>query len=294
MKPETFLERSCSFSETKLRCEADYYGFSQWLSELLGIGHVPVSIRGFQHYWVFLRFSEYRTWIHEMQIPQHGILVQDNDWAAALRRDGVFAVAAGSPFQTFIQNTPVASFVERVNDTLFVPSHSVPTGGDYSGYILKQVEWAAERCERLNVLLSYTDRNILDKVRRFARKVEIGAGVNEIFSFYRISRVFCSYERMLTTSVGSHLLYGSLCGMNVRLRLMPYSHFRLVGLDGDREKKLGIPSLYESEYVSENFLRDRIPGLLDDFSAKRPQFPLIKCIDPTILAILLGWNPKLF
>lgn len=283
-----------------LRCEADLYGYSRWLAGHLGYPFAPLSLRGFQHGWM---------WWDECDAPYDkdfgldpnlneywGALVQDDAVARSLQKRGTFAHACGLPFVSFYRHSGLAGSFSSARDTrtLYVPTHSNPWN-DVAGDVAEAAVRFSELQEACAVMLSWGDRHLASKLATRFERIEIGAGALERDSFYRMLRIFESYECMITDSIGSHVCYALACGMKVGIHAALYRKL----YDGDqaretfdwkRAKDGGHAERY-NRIMSLDYIDQRFPGMVID--GGRPHYsvvPALACERPDVIARLLGWE----
>jgi hypothetical protein len=137
-------------------------------------------------------------------------LTQDQHTAEVVGRI-VPTQAVGLPFLNFLNSEPRGDF-QRNGRTLYAPAHSNPWC-DFSKAVHQRVE-AFTKDNDVTVLLSWNDRKLAGN---YTVPVEIGAGVWEVTSFYRMRKLFSEYSCMITDRMGSHVLYALACGMKVGL-----------------------------------------------------------------------------
>lgn len=202
----------------EIRCEADLYGYSLWLATHLGLNEIPISRRGFQHGWYWYKFGKAKDLLHTISAPADGILVQDTDYARGYRSIDIPAFATGLPFMNFVEYSGIDKIINESTreGSLVVPTHSF-SGADHSDFVLSQIIWAAEHHENISVLLGGSDSHLMNEVKRYCTNIEIGARNHDASSFSRLASVFSRYENMITTQMGSHVLYGTRCGLNVHM-----------------------------------------------------------------------------
>lgn len=86
----------------QFRSEADHYGYAWWLSQHLGYEFNPISLRGFQHGWIWWDSVDFEYKAGAGLDPNlnefWGILVQDKEIERNLIDKGIFAKACGLPF----------------------------------------------------------------------------------------------------------------------------------------------------------------------------------------------------
>jgi hypothetical protein len=121
------------------------------------------------------------------------------------------AHAVGLPFLNFLNSEPRGDF-KRNGKTLYAPAHSNPWC-DFSKAVHERVK-AFTKDNDVTVLLAWNDRKLAGN---YTVPVEIGAGVWEVTSCYRMRKMFSEYSYMITDRMGSHVLYALACGMKVGL-----------------------------------------------------------------------------
>ena len=284
---------STEFIDIQVRCDADLYGYSTWLATHLGLDIVPMSYRAMQHGWHWCEFSKIKDVLLGRVTQPNGMLVQDAEYANGYSESNIPAFATGLPFTNFIQYSGIKTALEQNNRSgkLLVPTHSF-IGCDESDIVLKQVQWGAERFENISVMLGRSDIHLADSISKFCSNIEIGAQNNDASSFFRIAQIFSRYEEMISTQMGSHVLYGTQCGINVHLigedTLIP-DEFRGVDKAFYEYKKINASSLLDvakHEYVKEHY-----PELYNGSGSLHGKIKEINTsAAPEVIAQLLGWK----
>lgn len=271
------------------RCEADMYGYSAWLSSHLDYKEIPMSIRRLQHGWFWYDYSDGKEFTNFFYKMENGALVQDQSYAEGLRKDGFKAFATGMPFVNFYQTEKrKGNFQFNRKGTLFVPYRSYHSS-DNSDYIIEQIKDFATYCNDFTVMLSLDDARYSDFALQYASKVEIGASANEIFSFFRIAKIFSSYERMFSTYMGSHIFYASICGIPVGIHKL--ASLQLRGMDQIFVQEGKWKDAFTSNFHTRKYLDTHYPGLIsDDFKAEFRYDSSVLETDPAVIASLLGWD----
>jgi hypothetical protein len=270
------------------RCEADMYGYSAWLARHLHYEGVPMSMRRFQHGWFWYDYDEGKDYTNFFYEMERGSLVQDQSYANGLRQDGLMAFSTGLPFTNFFQiEKRLGNFQHTRQGTLFVPYRSYGTS-DNSDYIMEQIKDFASCCEDFSVMLSFDDAKYMELAMHYASKVVIGASATELNSLYRVATIFSSYERMFTTYMGSHILYGLICGMPVGIYKL--ASLKLRGTDQIMVEQGKWKDAFTSKFHSREYLDSKFPGLVsDDFKAEFRSIPAVPETDPAVISALLGW-----
>lgn len=279
--------------DIKVRCEADLYGYSLWLATYLGLDSIPLSHRGFQHGWYWYDFEIVKNVFLARGAPTAGILVQDDNYAAGYNHIGIFAITAGLPFINFLE---YSGFKQTCSEsarsgTLLVPTHS-HVEGDYSDYVLNQIIWAAERNENVSVMLGASDLHLYKDIKKYCNNVEIGARNNDASSFFRIAEIFSRYENMLTTQMGSHVLYGTQCNLNVHLlennEIIP-KEFR--GEDKYFYERRNVDTSKFMQVSTHEFVKEIYPELYDGRGSLSGKISSqATTLPPATIADLLGWK----
>jgi len=283
-----------------LRSESDLYGYSTWLAKYLRYPVVPLSMRGFQHGWVWWKKSNEEP--IELGLDPNlnkylGTLVQDLNVHQVLQNKKIFSVIAGLPFLNFRSFCGYAGkFSERIEGSvLYVPTHSNPWN-NYSFVIGEMSDRALKVIGRdCAVLLSWNDRQLAPVFSERFSTVEIGAGALEISSFYRLSRIFEKYEFVITDSMGSHVLYAASCGAKVgihRALYRPLHDKNSLRSSTDYEflKKIGGQE-WMDRYSEIDFIDSTYPGLVTEgFPIGGFTPPQITEMSPECVATYLGWE----
>jgi hypothetical protein len=268
--------------EIPIRCESDMYGFSYWLAGHLKLPVTPISLRNFQHMWIWwdLEDRDIRWALDPNLHPFFGELVQDTQIATVLNRRKIYAKPAGLPFIHFLHHSGIDFSQPRNGKTLYVSCHST-AWRDVSKRTLEAVNSFCVDND-VTVLLAWNDRHLEKEIRL---PVEIGAGVNEVTSFFRLAKIFHKYEYMITDRMGSHVMYAMACGMKVGLsaRSNIDAVFSEIALKEGLEER--------ARFIrSTRFLAERFPGLVIEDGrpqyCKVPELPEIPSIE---VANDLGW-----
>jgi hypothetical protein len=278
----------------------DLYGYSKWLATHLDYKFIPISLRSFQHGWIW--------WNHEDMPIQKGFgldpnvndfwgcLVQDKEIESFLLKQGIYAKSCGLPFLNFYNHfkNKEKSKDKNNENILYIPMHSNPWN-DFSKDILLNAENFKFENKRLSILLSWSDRNLANQLSNFYSKIEIGAGALEDESFYRLANVFESYEYMITDFIGSHICYAIACGMKVGINarlFKPFYQGKHAALTYDVQK------MKESEYFENmceintlEYMEKKYPGIVIDGGLPTySTLPEISICSPQEVATQLGWN----
>jgi hypothetical protein len=134
-----------------------------------------------------------------------------------------------------------------------------------SDIVLESIRRAKDKYKG-SVLLAWEDRHLEPEVSQWF-EVEIGAGDLEINSFSRIAKVFQRYDKVVTDTMGSHILYARYAGAKVSL---------------DAE-------LFRPEKFSLDYIQNRLPGLVADEPILWEIPELVSC-EPLQIAKYFGWD----
>jgi hypothetical protein len=287
-------------NDVKLTNEADLYGFSRWLAVKLGYEFVPPSLRGFQHGWIWWDVSlcpPVRALGLDPNINEFwGELVQDLRVERNLLNRKIFAKAAGLPFSTFLahEQTPEI-FPERIaNSVLFVPRHSNPWENHISQIVGTIKRLSKETLS--SVLLSVDDYKFVSEIKPYVDRVELGAGALQSQSFYRLAKIFRTYDYMITSHMGSHVRYAAECGMKIGLLSEPFQQecdhdLRLYSEGSFNLKSLVSYDAYKSITDVANLAKWYPKLLINSVSeCQHIQVPTFELLPLSKIADLLGWN----
>lgn len=282
----------------RFRCEADHYGYGWWLARHLGYNFNPISLRGFQHGWIWWKSSDcdYKIGLDPNLNEFFGVLVQDEEVKNYLIERGIFAKTCGLPFLNFYRHYDLrGGFTSgREGKVLFVPAHSNPWN-DYSKVISNSIQNFKEAYGEISVLLGSEDYKLFKSHNDERVHFIEGAGVTDPASFYRMAKCFESHEYVITDSVGSHICYALHCGAKVGIekRLYQISQKIQLSLDTpdnknitqlpDYEKFLTVRSL---DYLESQFPKITINGDLPKYNIP----PNIAYEKPHVIASELGWD----
>lgn len=192
--------------------EVEYYGYGRWLANKVGISHVPQNRIRFQHMWIWWE-------LEDRDIPfalDPALKSFDKELCQSEQISKVVSrytksQAVGLPFTNFLWNEPRGNF-KRNGKVLYVPSHSNPWC-NFSKKVHQTISTYKPEGE-VTILLAWNDRHLAGN---YQMPFEIGAGVWEVNSFQRLRKIFSEYSYMLTSRMGSHVLYALACGMKVGL-----------------------------------------------------------------------------
>lgn len=286
---------------TNIRTDADLYGYSAWLAAHLGYKVNPRPLRHFQHGWIW--------WDHE-DMPYlkgfgldpnvnnyWGTLVQDNNVRDFLAKNGVYAKTCGLPFISFLENSGLKGMMalRQPGSVLYIPTHSNPWNNFTEDIIENAKKFALNNKQKCSIMLAWNDRHAASHLQDYFEKIEIGAGALEGLSFYRMMRIFETYEFMITDSPGSHICYALACGMHVGLHEGLYNLW-FQGKNGqhsiDSQRTLkGDYAEQKMKVMSLEYMESKFPGIVT--GSINPTYntpPAIKAEQPHIIANALGWD----
>lgn len=264
-------------SRVRLRNEADLYGYTEWLSNHLGVKNTNPRF-GFQHMWIWwdLEPRDIVWALDPHMFKSRGTLIQNEVIKSAIRSiapEEYGVEVCGLPFLNFIANHPVD--FKRNGKTLYVSTHST-SWRDISNHTKKAVEDFIKDND-VTVLLSVHDCSLAKELKA---PCLMGADAMDVNSFYRIQKIFSEYEYMITDRMGSHVLYGVACGMKVGLSAKynidtVFSETAIGRGFGERAK----------EIRTTKFLDDRFPGLvIENGLPSYTTMPPIVNTDPKTIA----------
>lgn len=281
------------YIDIKVRDEADLYGYSTWLASYLGLDSVPKSHRGLQHGWHWCPFSKIKDVLIGRVTQPNGLLVQDSEYANGYAEENIPAFATGLPFTNFIEYSGIKSIISQAKRSgkLLVPTHSF-VGTDISDVVLNQVKWGAAHYENISVMLGRSDSHLSDVIKKYCSKVEIGAQNNDASSFFRIANIFSRYEEMLTTQMGSHVLYGTQCGLNVHVTgedSLICDEIRGIDKKFYEYRKIDASNLIDID--KHEYVKKIYPELYDGKGSFHGKIKnLNQSAQPDVIAKLLGWE----
>jgi hypothetical protein len=274
-----------------VRNESDLYGYTVWLAEHLGLEIYPRALRGFQHGWIWWDLEEGSRQGLDINLDEYwGELVQDEHVEMCLRKQKIYAKACGLPFLNYLEFSGAKGYFPRTGGLLYIPTHSNPWN-DVKQDVLESSIRFSKKYPDSSIMLSWSDQKLAPELAPYFKTVEIGAGALEMTSFPRMSKIFQTYDTMLTDAIGSHVLYGIACGMKVGIDASIYydsgsteSAKKTIDFIRSKEKN------YTNIYSSLDYLDRRFPGLVIDGNhpdyCVMPDFPVV---EPKEIAALLGW-----
>jgi hypothetical protein len=272
----------CHFIHTS---DVEFYGFEHWLREFTAKQLAERSGRRASHGWYHYNPEIDLKLVNTLASAGCGWLVQDVAWQRALQDRGIEAFATGLPFTSFYFFAGgYGLFSNSRKGKLFIPTHSAP-GGNHRDAIVTQVEEFARSHEDFAVLLSVYDIDLAPQLSRYTSRFEVGAGVYELYSFYRLVRIFESYEEIHTNTYGSHIIYASLCG--ARVIIHKFVEFdNLIDKYASEQGLVADPN--RAAHNSFNYFKSNF-GLIDEdtnvFTVK--YLPKLISTDPFVLSNLL-------
>jgi hypothetical protein len=285
---------------TPIRCEADLYGYSCWLSYHLKLDKTPVSKRGFQHGWIWWDPADLLPFPGFGLDPNtnrySGLLVQDKSITESLLNSGTYATEGGLPFLNFYYNSGLQDRFKngRMAKVLFVPTHSNPWNNNTTD-ILQAILEASEMINlECTVMLGGNDQHLKDILATHGIPSVVGAQVYDVMSFIRLQENFESHEFMITDTIGSHVCYGLHCGMKVGILQEQFEKNKLrSSLQYTDGKPLAsYPKREAMEHIaSTTYLKAKFPGLV--YGGGLPKYstpPLISNISPEVVVRHLGWD----
>ena len=282
-----------------IRCEADLYGYSKYLADFLNYDFAPLSLRGFQHGWIWWDpndFEPSKSFGLDPNTSEYwGILVQDSSVADSLLKRGIFALPCGLPFLNWIRHMSkdVNSSENRSSEVLYVPSHSNPWI-DISSDVRSRAIRFSERYKGAQILLGGNDSHLANELSAYYSKVHIGASVSDTNSFARLLSAFNSCYYMITDAIGSHICYALHCGMKVGLHTDFYDLvYGPQPINSTDFHRLNRDQLSGIQFVSSlKYLQNRFRGLLvsDQNLPIYSIAPEISDCSPCDIAHLLGWD----
>jgi hypothetical protein len=283
-----------------LRNEVDLYGYSEWLARHLGYPIIPKSLRGFQHGWIWWNVDDVAPANGFGMDPNldhyFGALVQDKALEASMRARGIYAHAAGLPFQSYYQHCGLKGSwaPQRQDEVLFVPAHSNPWL-QISEDVLTCAAKASFLLKGCAILLSWNDRHLAPVLAPHFKRVEIGAGALEADSFLRMAHIFERYGYVISDAMGSHIYYARLCGAHVGIDAELYKQAlegkaRTLGIDYQRSK-LSPDFEMRQRILQLDYIDRRYPGLVVDSGLPTDwTLPVLASERPDRIAHLLGWD----
>ncbi len=297
---ELFQQGKCA-ELSALRNETDLYGFSHWLAEELGFPFPPLSLRGYQHGWIWwekCKDEPFGLGLDPNLNKYWGEIVQDENVRSRLQEEKIFSVVGGLPFVHFYKNFQMHELLpERISGSvLYIPTHSNPWGNYQRAIEKNMTNLRRVVGGNLSIMLAWNDRGLSHRVREAFDRVEVGAGALEITSFFRLMRIFHRYESVITDSMGSHILYATICGCKVGLHAELVANARenaksMDTIDNKRDTAIG----EWSERIHDPSLIDSLyPGLVID-SQEIGGFcaPNFQTMASSELAKALGWGLSL-
>jgi hypothetical protein len=275
-----------------VRNESDLYGYTVWLAEHLGLEIYPRALRGFQHGWIWCNTGEYYRQGLDQNIDSYwGELVQDELIEEYLLKEKIFAKACGLPFLNYLEFSGTKGYFPRTGELLYVPIHSNPWHDVKKDIVESAIRFSKKHPDS-SIMLSWSDQKLAPQLAPYFKTVEIGAGALEMTSFPRMSKIFQTYDTMMTDAIGSHVLYGIACGMRVGIDAeLYYNCINTKSFQNTVEWQRRKDEKFTDKYYSLEYVDKRFPGLVIDGNLPNycvmPDFPVV---EPKEIASLLGWS----
>jgi hypothetical protein len=209
-----------------VRSEPDYFGFSYQLAAAIGsYSSVPFSRTTLAHGWNPFRPRLPERYFHTNERVK---LVQNQKIAQYLNDNGYEAYSVGIPFINYINFSSTQH--ERISDSvLIVMRHSHP---HFNYSPSKSFDSILKYCKKtfknISILAPKSDFKKYQSLfgQEPGEKIYLGADVGDMDSFPRLAKAFSENEYMVSSSWGSHLLYGAACGMRVGIMLSAFEEYQ--------------------------------------------------------------------
>ncbi|WP_025763232.1 hypothetical protein [Dyadobacter tibetensis] len=298
-------------SPIKLRSEADYYGTSDLVASRLGIPSPPVSNASWLHGWRFQNVKNVGELILPFNSHVKRHLVAKEIHTQFLKSKGyenVFTV--GMPFAYFLEDSDLTDRSKKIpNSLLVMPPHttkrvdSAPEEKKYINYIRENVSkdtfvcfCVHQDCEAKGYWVNELNEAGIPYV--------VGASLEDKNGILRMIEIYKHFEAMTTNTFGSHVLQASLCNLSVSVCGPMYKHSLSGAINSTHwiYKKDDIQSFknlihgYDHEVLLKDYphlfcdIKDAVPHL--DWAREESGYN--KKVSFEELAVLLGWNEKLY
>lgn len=223
------LKNIPEYEPMELISEIDYYGFSKYLADRLGIKKTYSSGINWKHGWIFAS----PKYIEQFVIDKYTRVnfVANMQQQNFLDSEGVKSIAVGLPFAYVNQYDIKTNKIKRIPRSLLImPPHSLP----YTNHSFDEKRYIDDILkikDKFDIVVACVHRSCFDKglwVKIFEKyniPIIIGADVTDKSGLLRMSRIFRSFEYVTSNTIGSHILYASYAGCKVSIygQYMEYS-----------------------------------------------------------------------
>ena len=259
--------------------EASSYGAAHLVAGHLGIKEPPITLAGWMHGWNHFDFVNkediltiaYDVNQHQPGQPKFVIPAQKRrPYLVATKEQEVFLQENGFP-DTRAVGLPFAYIdpdpsTKRIPGSLLVMPPHIPVEETVIFEYLDYIKSISQHFSRIVFCLhmaSIVDGPWVSNVNAYGFEYVTGAGGRDRNALYRMRKIFDSFEYMTTKSIGSHVLYASLCGVKVSMTT-PYIDVRM-------EDYMVQAGWGESEHMKKVELYVKM-GSYNFLSKKFPQF----------------------
>jgi hypothetical protein len=247
----------------KVKSEADFYGASYIIADLLHIPLVPRSQCGWKHGWLFtdLKYTQQITGVrHEpkylVPLKEHELFLQEN---------GIEAKAVGMPF-IYVEDIDKREIPRYKRSLLVMPPHSLSTSNhswDEDTYA-QQINELKSDFDLIVVCLYHAciEKNLwVEAFQKYDIPWILGANSLDRNSLIRMNRLFRSFEFMTTNAIGSHIVYAAYRGCKVSI-YGAYSEYSEEDFKDDTlYNKYPFLLKHNLEYSSEKSVKSHYPFL---------------------------------
>ncbi|WP_395167160.1 hypothetical protein [Francisella salimarina] len=215
------LKNIPEYEPMELISEIDYYGFSKYLADRLGIKKTYSRGINWKHGWIFASPKYIEQFVIDKSARVN--FVANMQQQNFLESEGVKSIAVGLPFAYVNQYDIKTNKIKRIPRSLLImPPHSLPHT-DHSFNEEHYVDEILNLKDKFDIIVACVHRSCFDKklwIKTFEKyniPVIIGAYSADKNGLLRMSRIFRSFEYMTTNSIGSHVLYASYAGCKVSI-----------------------------------------------------------------------------
>jgi hypothetical protein len=254
-------------SAFKYRTDVDRYGFSAYLAERLGYVRIPRAFCWWQHgWWWFPIDHQDHMGTNYEDIVGRRIVVATNKQRLDLEKLGFKGVIAGGlPFGYILNETRNYEIENNPKRTIVI----LPKSQSYMMVrrsFVEMLEYVSDNISLKNdsVLMVYKSDLARNEVQAMLSKhnlpVIIGSDVNNPTDLVRTRDVLSSFERCVSNTWGSHVLYTCALGLDFSLQ-GPFDRRDMQYFMSDKSN-INKSRRY-MEYIewvnSEEYLRQRFP-----------------------------------
>lgn len=278
------------------RCELDYYGFSQHLSQKLNLRRTPFPlIADWKHGWLPSYSLKYVEQIAQGGDKKDHVVVSTMLQKQILQRNGFSHVTVGGLPYCYI---PKLANEKIQNSLLIIPCHTLKHVGFSSDLKLffENASTIAKDFEHVAVL-EHQDSDFSLYKKEFPQLYFIkGASALDKNSLLRMKMIFSSFENIITNGIGSHLIYANIeyCKTSI---ITPYYHQSSESLINHPWYQKNSHLLEQHEIYNELNTKKNLPFLFTPIQIQKNYYKwaidesgALEVMDNKLLIRTLGWT----